>query len=119
SQYNYSLMNFKTMWLLNYTLVFTTLLIWANIKKIRSNPLGVIALGLSILSVAAFLSIGLYSLSELRTSYITRELSEYYEHGIFHLLIRYISLGCLAVLLISLWKLLSQDFLKFAFPKAF
>src|SRR5665647_2824290 len=59
---NDDLLNFKTIWILNYSLLFMYLLSLANVKKLRNRELGYINLGFSTLGLLLFLVLGLYSL---------------------------------------------------------
>ncbi len=69
----------------------------------------------SIVLLAAFMTGGLYELSELRESYISQKLATYYEVGISNLLVRYVSYALVVGLLFTLFKMAKQDFLKFDF----
>jgi len=54
---------------------------------------------LNAIALWVFLTLGLYSLSILRESYLDQPLVTDHEVGIFHIVIRYISLGCAILLL--------------------
>ena len=112
--YPYSVMDgdirhFKVMWVLNYTLLFFSLLSWINLKKIKNVVLGYVGLGLNLLAILVFLVQGLYVLSELRESYLDQTLAEYYHRGIFNMTIRYISL----IFLLLIMSVSYQFVLKF------
>ncbi len=99
SQINYTassenLRSFQNIWLVNYTLIFFSLLSFINIFKIRNKRLGLVNLILNALSIFLFLVIGLYEYSELRESYIAIN-----DKSIFYLGIRYLSFGFAAVLI--------------------
>ena len=117
-QYDYNLLSFKNIWLINYSVIFVVILIWSNIKKINNKFLGLVSLALAVVSVVVFLTVGLYAISELRAAYITRATVEFYDPGIFYLLIRYISLGCFALLVYSCWKLVYAAFMTLSLNKA-
>ena len=55
---------------------------------------------------------GLYGLSELRESYLDQHLAQYYDRGIFNILIRYISFAFMAVMLWASFKYIRADFMK-------
>ncbi|WP_127846580.1 DUF2339 domain-containing protein [Psychroflexus aestuariivivens] len=116
---NYDLIRFKTMWIINYSLLFLSLLAFANIKKIKNQQLGLINLGLIAISIVVFLTQGLYVLSELRESYLEQTLSEYYQRNIFNVGFRYISFVFVALAFISCYKSLRQNFIQRNFNKAF
>lgn len=88
---NSDLRFFQSVWLINYSLLFTSLLGFLNLRILKKPTLTFIALGGIGLSLLLFLSHGLYDLSELRESYLRPVLGEYYHIGFYHLLIRYLS----------------------------
>jgi hypothetical protein len=108
---NYDLQNFKTIWLLNYSLLFVAILSFVNFKKFKSRQLGFVNLGLNALVILLFLTQGLYVLSELRESYLTQELAEYYNVTAFNIGIRYVSFAFVATLLIATYKYIRQAFM--------
>lgn len=108
SYYNTDLLNFQSIWILNYTLFFTTAAAFVNTKMIRSPGLGKVILIFMILFVAVFLFQGLSTLSNLRTSYLNQYLSEFYQIGITHITIRYISYAFLAVAIYSCHSYIKQ-----------
>jgi hypothetical protein len=75
---NADLPTFKTIWVLNYTLLFLSVLSLVNIRKLMNTNLGLITLLLSTLAMIVFLMQGLYNFSELRETYLNQTLSEYY-----------------------------------------
>ena len=109
---NTDLISFRTIWLIDYSLIFLVLLSIINIYKIKSRPLALMNLGLNALVLLIFLIHGLYALSELRESYITQHLAEYYHIGRYNLIIRYISLTFVVVMIIICYRYLNQEFLK-------
>ncbi|MGH1364585.1 MAG: DUF2339 domain-containing protein [Calditrichia bacterium] len=110
--YNYDLLKFKNIWLINYSLLFLTILAFFNIEKLQNRILGIVNLGFSTFAIAAFLLGSLYSLGELRSSYINQSMAEYYNTGIFHLVIRYIAYGFVALTLFSCYKYTKQKFMQ-------
>jgi uncharacterized membrane protein len=111
-----SLSSFNIAWQINYTMLFLTLLSFVNIQRIKSELLGFINLGLNILAITIFLSVGLYAISELRENYLVQTGGEIFTRGIFHLVIRYISYAFAAVLMAAIYKYIKQNFLKAAAP---
>lgn len=94
---NQDIRNYKSIWVLNFTLLFLSILAFLNLKKLKNSILGYITLGLSILAILVFLTQGLYVISELRESFIDQETVTYFKHGTFNIAIRYISLAFLGV----------------------
>ena len=82
---------FKTIWLINYTLLFASVLSLINYLKIKSDSLLVVNLVMNSFLLFVFLTQGLYVLSELRESYLDNKISEIYKMGNFNLIIRYVS----------------------------
>ena len=116
---NLDIKNFQTIWILNYSLLFFSLLSFFNIKKSQNKKLDYACTGLITLSVILFLTQGLYSLSELRESYLGNEQSAYFQHGIYNLAIRYISMVftafSLGVLYIQIKQRLNTRLFKLGF----
>ncbi|WP_299209393.1 DUF2339 domain-containing protein [uncultured Dokdonia sp.] len=111
SDYNYSLQNFKAVWLVNYSLLFFSLLAFMNLKKIKNNYLTYVSLVLLTLMIFGFLVRGLYELSELRETYLDQSLSEYYNRGFFYIGIRYISFVFAALAIFLCYQLTRQEFI--------
>ncbi len=116
---NLDIKKFQTIWVLNYSLLFFSLLSIFNIKKIQNKKLDYACAGLITLSVVLFLTQGLYSVSELRETYLGNEQSEYFQHGIYNLAIRYISMTfaafALGVLYVQIKKRLNTKIIKLGF----
>lgn len=110
--WNYDLLRFRTVWIVNYTLLFVSLLSFVNIKKFKNQQLGLINLGLNTLAILIFLVQGLYSLSLLRDTYLTPSLSEYFNHGAINIWIRYVSFILIAITLFASYKYIKQEFIK-------
>jgi len=116
---NYDLRKFKTIWIINYSLLFLSALSFVNFKKLRSRRLGLVNIGLNTVAVAVFLIQGLYVLSELRESYLEQSLAEYFERGVFNVGIRYVSMVFFAMILVSCYQYSRQEFIKTKFKKSF
>lgn len=114
-KYNLDIRRTGNMWLLNYSLLFIAALNLVNIKKPKNRVLGIVSLTAGLFALFVFLTMGLYELSELRESYLDQSLSEYYSIGIFNIIIRYITFVFVALLLVSLYKLVRQAFMKINF----
>ncbi len=113
--YNYDLQRYQAIWIFNYTLLFFIGLGFYCIKKVKSQ-ISVILYYLSSASLLfIFMTGGLLVLSELRESYIAQEYAKYYEIGSFNLIVRYISYSFVASLLIILFRLAKQEYMKFNF----
>ncbi len=117
--WNYDLRRFKTIWIINYSLLFVSILSFLNIKKLRNQQFSLINLGLNTLTITFFLIQGLYELSELRESYLDQTLSDYYQRDAFNIGIRYISFAFVAVTLIACYQYIRQDIIKKDFTMGF
>jgi uncharacterized membrane protein len=111
TKYNYGLRDFNSIWLVNYTLLFFTILSIVTILKIKNRMTSIVNLIFNILVVFIFLSFGLYLISELRSDYITGYLAEYYDNS-FNLSIRYISFVFLGGLMYATYWYSKQTFIK-------
>ena len=109
---NTDLESFNVIWQTNYTMVFLSLLALVNIKKFRSAVLGFINLGLTAPVLLFFLTVILYLLGDLRESYLLQTGDDNFSRGIFHILIRYISLAFVGVLIYSIYKYFQQEFIQ-------
>ncbi|MBK6964508.1 MAG: DUF2339 domain-containing protein [Bacteroidales bacterium] len=116
---NYDLKKFKTVWVINYSLFFVSLLAFVNLRRIKNQQLGIISLCLIAFTLALYLIQGLYDLSELRVSYLEQTLSQYYYRGIFNIGIRYVSLAFVALTLVVCYQYIRQDFFQRNFRMAF
>jgi len=116
---NYDLNRYKTIWIINYSLFFVSILSFVNLRKLKNQKFGLINLGLTFLALDAFLTLGLYNLSELRESYLEQTLSQYYHRGTINLWIRYLSFSFVALILYSCYKYIKEDFQQRNFKLAF
>ncbi len=116
---NQDIVDLKTIWIINYSLFFVSLLAFLNFRKLKNQQLGLINLGLITLTLLVFLTQGLYAISELRESYLNQTLAEYYNIGIFNIWIRYISFAFVSLALVSCYKYLKQEFMKVNLKIAF
>jgi len=95
--HDYSIISFKTIWLINYSLFFTSLLCFVNLKWVKINSFGRTALMFTGFAVLIFLTVGLLTLSNLRDSYLRPDESNHYTSTVFNLIIRYLSFGFVAL----------------------
>ncbi len=109
---NDSLRNFEAIWVVNYSLIFFSLLAFVNLKKVKNTYLTYISLVVLIITILGFLTSGLYQLSELREAYLDKASSEFFVRGFFYIGIRYVSFLFLALALFLCYQLTRQDFVK-------
>lgn len=112
---NDDLMRFKTVWTNLYTIFFVMTLSFFNMVYLKVEKLGLANLGLNVMVLTVFLVQGLYTLGELRNSYLEQSLSQYYQRGFFNIGIRYVAIVFVAILLIVCQKYTRQHFIKRGF----
>ncbi len=110
--HDYDLERFKTIWIINYSLLFVSILAFVNFRRLKNRQLALVNLVLIITTLLVFLVQGLYILSELRESYLEQELAAYYRRGIFNIGIRYVSFVFVTLALISCFRWVRQEFIK-------
>ena len=113
NHFNYDYMRFGNCWLLNFALFYFSMLLWINMRKVKSRELGKAATYLGVFTAIIFLIYGLLQLSELRETYLSQYLAEYYPRSSWNLGIRYLSLVFFAFMLYSIYKASQQDYLNF------
>ncbi len=116
---NEDIPNLKTIWILNYSLLFFSLLSFANILKFKNRILGLINTGFNAIVTGIFLTLGLFALGMLRESYLSQSLSEFFYRGAFNIGIRYVSFLFLALLLLAMYRYVKQEFMDENFQKEF
>ncbi|MDZ7612731.1 MAG: hypothetical protein U5K51_02635 [Flavobacteriaceae bacterium] len=117
--FNSDLLEFKTIWVLNYTLLFTALLSFINIMKLKSRTLGLFNLAVNAIAILVFLGQGLYALSELRDSFLEGTMAAYYQIGTFHIGIRYVSFVFVAITLLACYRYIRQKFMNLDLKMSF
>jgi uncharacterized membrane protein len=101
---NQDIFSFKAIWLINYSILFSSILAIVNFKWMKNNVFNAFIFIISGLLILIFLTSGLESLSILRKSYLNTELTVNYDVNIFHLLIRYVACLFFALLFYSIYK---------------
>jgi hypothetical protein len=109
--WNTDLKHFKTIWIINYSLFFFSVLSLVNIRKLKNKNLGYINLALNTIMVVVFLTAGLYGLSELRDSYLNIIIDDNFHRSVLNILIRYISFIFAGIILAFTGSYINQNFL--------
>ncbi|MEO7264757.1 MAG: DUF2339 domain-containing protein [Ferruginibacter sp.] len=112
TQQNINLLRFSQVWILIYSMAFLSLLTFININKIKSRLLAFACLGLGVIILLVFMSQGLYSLGELRESYLTKTTVSYYPISVMNLWIRYIAILFMGVLLVSVYRQVNKAYIQ-------
>lgn len=111
-QHNGDLLNFKSIWIINYSLFFFSLLSFLNLKRFKSNLLGWVSFVLLMLCVFSFITKGLMEVSFLRERFLTKDASSFYETNWFYVGVRYVSYFFLALALWIGYRTVRKDFMK-------
>lgn len=106
---NYDYGSFKNIWLVNYSLLFVSVAALLGMKFFNSQKVLLIAIAFSLLGIFAFCTSSLYEFSMLRESYLENTNGEYFNKGIMHIAIRYISYVFLALGMWTFGKLLKHE----------
>jgi len=109
---NYSLHDFKAIWIINYSLIFFSVLSLANIYQLKNSQLAKFNLIFNMIVMLIFLGGGLYIISELREAYLSQFQGEYYDKGMYYLVIRYISYVFVLGLILASYYYLQIKWLK-------
>lgn len=83
---------FKTIWLVNYSLLFFSLVSLFNWRVVKDRVLGMISFSFNTATLFLFMFLSLYLVSELRESYLSPAGTNVFPHDSGHLYIRYLSL---------------------------
>lgn len=114
---NYDLDLFSSVWQINYTMLFLSVLSFVNIKRFKNVVLANANLLLNVVVMFIFLTAGLYFLSELRVSYLTVNEPQYFAPTAMNIAVRYISYIFFAVLLYAFYSYCKQKFLQEVVPQ--
>jgi uncharacterized membrane protein len=102
--YNYDLFEFKRLWLINYTMLFVFALGVAARRLWRAPGMGWAVFVMEAITAFVFLTIGLFTLAELRENYINGYNAEYFSISSMHLNIRYICFVFLGMLVYNMYS---------------
>jgi len=116
---NLNLDAFKTIWLINYTMLFVSVISFINYFKLKNQQLAWVNIGLNTIIIIIFLTLGLSDLSFLRANYLEQTLAEYYNISAFNIGIRYVSYAFFLLTIVSCYLYVRQKFVKGNFKIAF
>lgn len=103
--YDTSLYHFKSIWLVNYVMLFMFSLGVIVRKVWRDEAMRWAVLFLEILAIILFLTAGLTELSTLRSEYITSHQDTYFPVSNSFIYVRYICYTFLGLLMYNLWNI--------------
>lgn len=101
---NNDIFTFKAIWLINYAILFISILAFVNYRWIKNNILNAFIFVMSGLLILIFLLSSLEALSILRENYLNTDLPDNYDVNIFHLRIRYVAYMFFALLFYSSYR---------------
>jgi len=101
---NNNLEFFKTLWLMNYSMLFVSLLAFANFRWFKNSKFNKFILGITFFIVFVFLTAGLTEIAILRRNYLNPGLNPYYDKTVFYILIRYFTYLFFGLLMYSIYK---------------
>ena len=108
---NEDIIRYNTISVIDYTLLFFVLLSIININRLKNSLLGSINLGINVIVVGVFLTIGLFAIGELRESYLSQVNAGYFYRGWLNIGIRYISFVLVGSMLFSIKRYVKQEFM--------
>jgi uncharacterized membrane protein len=106
---NVDLRNYKVIWLVNFSLLYFAILTFLNIRYLRNEVLGIVLFWLSFITIFVFLFQSLFSLSELRESYINRLQADSFNIPVFNIFFRYVSFLFAGISLFALKMWIGKD----------
>ncbi len=101
---NSDVTKFMALWLINYSLLFFSILSFVNFKWFKNKNFDAFVLVMNFILIIVFLGSGLNHLAQLRESYLSTILPTNYAVSIYHVLIRYISFAFFALILYSTFR---------------
>ena len=110
--HDHSLTDINHIRLLIYTLFYLSALSFVNIKKIANRVLGIVTLVFGAIATLLFLGGGLFALSEIRESYISRGTNVFYDIPSLYIGIRYVAFAFFALMLVAMRNMTRQPFMK-------
>ncbi len=117
--WNEDISKYSTISMICYSLLFLTVLSYVNILKIKNFVLGLVNLTFNVVALGLALTIGLYALGELRDSYLSQTMSEFYYRGGLNIGIRYILFVFTGGMLVSMRTYVLQQFISLDLKKEF
>ena len=106
--WNEDLNAFKEIWLLNYSLLFVSILTLLNIKIFKEKKLAITCLILGFIFILSFLTEGLVMFNQLGQSYQGQYLADQYTRSSFNIAIRYITFAFAGLMLYVMSKTIQQ-----------
>jgi uncharacterized membrane protein len=94
-----NVLSFRNLWLINYSAIFALALSLSQLYLFRKKELMIVSLLINAAVVFAFVTVGLYELSVLRSSYLADADNAYFIRDTAHIIIRYVGIMLIVPLL--------------------
>jgi hypothetical protein len=117
--YTLDLLLLKTIWIINYSILFFSALSVLNISLLKNRSFALVNLLLNLLVICVFLTTGLYSLGKFHGTNFVTSLAQNLQHSFFNAWIRYISFGFLAPIFLVSYRYIQEFFQKKDFRMGF
>ena len=104
---DWDILNFRTVWLINYTFLFVMLLMLFNQVYFKNKILAGFLGGLTVFVFFIFLSAGIFALNDLRYEYLNPDLNPMFQETGYWIWIRYLTYVFAGATLFGLYKLLN------------
>jgi len=105
---NGDLLRFGSVWVINYSMIFISLLSLAAIRWMNRKDIITILFASAVIAVVMYLDEGLFEIGRLADHYMNPDLNQPFESGIWHIGIRYISFIFLGLMFYTTGKLVKQ-----------
>lgn len=116
---NMDLLTFGFVWAMNYTMLFISLLLLAAIRWLNRKDVATVLFTAAVIAVIVYLDEGLSDIGRLKDHYMNTGLNEYFDAGIWHIGIRYISFSFLGLMLYTTGKLVKKKIVSNSFDIAY
>lgn len=101
--YNEDFINYKTLWILNFTLLYLSVVFFAIEKKVKNTALEITTIIISGFTLMIFMTAGLFAQSDLIYNYSNPQVVSPFTTSAFAVAIHYISLLILGILVYRIY----------------
>ena len=116
---NMDLLTFGSVWAMNYTMLFISMLSLAAMRWLNRKDVATVLFTAAVIAVIIYLDEGLSDIGRLKDHYMNPGLNEYFDAGLWHIGIRYISFSFLGLMLYRTGKLVKQKHIRSSFDIAY
>jgi len=116
---NMDLLTFGSVWAMNYTMLFISMLSLAAMRWLNRKDVATVLFTAAVIAVIIYLDEGLSDIGRLKDHYMNPGLNEYFDAGMWHIGIRYVSFSFLGLMLYTTGKLAKQKIVSSSFDIAY